>query len=71
MDENSGVHVPNRSNLERETGSNAKSNPFLGRWNVGGRGSRSNPFFLDWTRDLERPVEMLLDANEDGLRQAS
>jgi hypothetical protein len=43
LDWNAGVHVPNQANLERETGSNAKSNPFLGRWNVGGRGLRSNP----------------------------
>jgi hypothetical protein len=60
LDWKSGVHVPNRAILERETGSNAKSNPFLGRWNAGGRGSRSNPKKLDWTRDLERPVETLL-----------
>jgi hypothetical protein len=39
----SGVHVRNRANLEREAGSNAKSNPFLGRWNVRGRNSRSYP----------------------------
>jgi hypothetical protein len=58
----SGVQVPNRAILERETGSNAKSNPFLGRWNAGGRGSRSNPKTLDWTCDLERPVEMLVHA---------
>jgi hypothetical protein len=43
LDWNSGIHVPNRAILERETGSNAKSNPYLGRWNVGGTVSRSNP----------------------------
>jgi hypothetical protein len=36
LDWNSGVHVPNLEILEHETGSNAKSNPFLGSWNVGG-----------------------------------
>jgi hypothetical protein len=61
LDLNPGVHVPNRANLERETSSSkANSNLFLGRWNVGGRGSRSNPKKLDWTCELECPVEMLL-----------
>jgi hypothetical protein len=33
VDWNTGVHVPSRAILDREPGSNAKSNPFLGRWN--------------------------------------
>jgi hypothetical protein len=53
LDWNSGIHVPNLAILERETGSNAKSSPFLGRWNVGGRGSRSNQKKLKWTCELE------------------
>jgi hypothetical protein len=38
LDWKSGVHVPIWAILERETGSNAKSNPYFGRWNAGGRG---------------------------------
>jgi hypothetical protein len=58
LDWKSGVHVPIRAILERETGSNAKSNPYFGRWNAGGRGPIQKK--MDWTCDLERPVEMLV-----------
>jgi hypothetical protein len=69
LDWKSGVHVPNRAILERETSSNAKSNPFLGRSNAGGRSSRSNPKKLDWTCDLERRVEMLIGVGTKHLSQ--
>jgi hypothetical protein len=38
----------------------------LERWNGGGRGSRSNPKKLEWTCELERPVEMLLHTQGNG-----
>jgi hypothetical protein len=67
LDLKSGVHVPNRAILECQTGSKAKSNPFLGRWNAGGRGSGSNP--KNWIghviwNALSRCSKTLLELNQ-------